>query len=80
MSNTVEKSFSGFVKVVIGATGLLAMGAVVAGGALVKGFQEGVKAANESFKDPSPDTEKKTAADSMESEETDIHTKTEPAT
>lgn len=44
MSNMVEKNFSGFVKVVIGATGLLAMGAVVAGGALLKGFKEGAKA------------------------------------
>lgn len=80
MSNTVEKSFTGFVKVVIGATGLLAMGAVVAGGALVKGFKEGAKAVRESLKDQEPDTEKKTAADSEETAETDIHTETESAT
>lgn len=31
MNDMVEKNFSGFVKVVIGAAGLLAMGTVVAG-------------------------------------------------
>lgn len=51
MSDMAEKNFSGFVKVVIGAAGLLAMGAVVAGGALLKGFMEGVKAVQTSSKD-----------------------------
>lgn len=50
MSDMVEKNFSGFVKVVIGTTGLLAMGAVVAGGALLKGFKEGAKAVQTSSK------------------------------
>lgn len=36
MSDMVEKNFSGFVKVVIGTIGLLAMGAVVAGGRIAK--------------------------------------------
>lgn len=51
MSEKIEKNFSGFVKAVIGATGLLAMGAVVAGGAMVKGFNEGVKAMYNTSKD-----------------------------
>lgn len=51
MSERIEKNFSGFVKAVIGATGLLAMGAVVAGGAMVKGFNEGVKAMHNTSKD-----------------------------
>lgn len=59
MSNTVEKNFSGFVKVVIGATSLLAMGAVVAGGALVKGFQEGAKAVRKSLNDQDEKTDAK---------------------
>lgn len=60
MSTTVEKNFSGFVKVVIGATSLLAMGAVVAGGALVKGFKEGAKAVRDSLNDQDEKTDTKT--------------------
>lgn len=56
MSNTVEKNFSGFVKVVIGATSLLAMGAVVAGGALIKGFHEGAKAVKNAMADQAAKT------------------------
>lgn len=59
MSNTVEKSFSGFVKVVIGATGLLAMGAVVAGGALIKGFKEGAKTVKDALNDQDGTTDTK---------------------
>lgn len=60
MSTTVEKNFSGFVKVVIGATSLLAMGTVVAGGALVKGFKEGAKAVRDSLNDQDEKTDTKT--------------------
>ena len=68
MSNTVEKNFSGFVKVVIGATGLLAMGAVVASGAMVKGFKEGVKSVRDSLNDQDEKTDKK--SENTESTET----------
>lgn len=51
MSNDVEKSFSGFVKVVIGVTGLFVMGAVIAGGALIKGFKEGAKSVKDALND-----------------------------
>lgn len=50
MNDMVEKNFSGFVKVVIGTAGLLAMGTVVAGGILLKGFKEGAKAVQASSK------------------------------
>lgn len=50
MSDMVDKNFSGFVKAVIGAAGLLAMGTVVAGGVLLKGFKEGAKAVQTSSK------------------------------
>ncbi|MGM9602714.1 MAG: hypothetical protein ACI3W5_14170 [Faecousia sp.] len=57
MSSTVEKNFSGFVKIVISATGLVAMGAIVAGGSLLKGFREGTKTA----KDAERKSDEKTA-------------------
>ncbi|MGN0313761.1 MAG: hypothetical protein ACI4EG_03100 [Fusicatenibacter sp.] len=53
MSSTVEKNFSGFVKMVIGATGLVAMGAIVACGSFLKGFKEGSKNAKEASNDQS---------------------------
>ena len=68
MSNTVEKNFSGFVKMVIGATGLVAMGGIVAAGSLLKGFREGAKTVREAGKNVSaveaPAGEKKPESDS----------------
>ncbi|MGN0978437.1 MAG: hypothetical protein ACI4PH_10325 [Faecousia sp.] len=52
MDNEIQRSFSGFVKMVIGATGLVAMGAIVAGGSLLKGFREGAKTAKDAERKP----------------------------
>lgn len=50
MSN-VEKNFSGFVKMVIGVTGLVAMGAVVASGTALGALTEGFKAGGKAMRD-----------------------------
>ena len=80
MSNKVERNFAGFVKAVIGATGLVAMGAVVAGGLLLKGFKEETKTAKESSQKQEPDTEKNTVTDSVESVAVEIIAEAEVAT
>ncbi|MBQ8383318.1 MAG: hypothetical protein IJX47_08960 [Clostridia bacterium] len=77
VSNTVEKNFSGFVKVIIDATTLLAMGAVVADGALIKGFHEGAKviksamADQDAKTDDAPDEAEETTDEETSEEKTE---------
>lgn len=65
---TVEKSFTGFVKIVIGATSLLAMGTVVAASAFLKGFKEGAKSVKDTFDNKDEKTEPK--GDAAEADDT----------
>ncbi len=58
---------------VIGATGLLTMGAVVAGGALIKGFKEGA----ETVKDVLNDLDDKAKAKNKKAESSDASDSTE---
>lgn len=69
---------------VIGATGLLTMGAVVAGGALIKGFKEGAKTVKDALNDLDDDAKAKNekaessdASDSTEAETTEASSKEE---
>lgn len=68
MSNTVEKNFLGFVKAVIGATGLIAMGTAVAG-VLVKGFKEGAKANQDAVAGQDNESQAKTKTDNPSDKE-----------